>query len=278
MSTQSITLRQAVIAALAISASTAAVTYALVTASTEEKIAERVNTSMTDLLPQAIAEATKKVEDEKRAVIVESNLSGWELASDSAPAGRHLYGSPDAEFTLVEFSDFECSFCKRFHQNPKSLVDQAGGRLNWEWMHYPLGFHNPASSQASHASLCVSELAGNRSFWAFTDSWFKNSGMGGRGVSDLTALAEGVGVDPEQFTECMDSQRYAEKIAEQVAKGTEMGVTGTPGTFVVDNITGNRVFVRGAQEVPALIQAIQQLQGMREESGSEDIGGDQNNG
>ena len=61
MSTQSITLRQAVIAALAISASTAAVTYALVTASTEEKIAERVNTSMTDLLPQAIAEATKKV-------------------------------------------------------------------------------------------------------------------------------------------------------------------------------------------------------------------------
>src|SRR3546814_8358742 len=54
-------------------------------------------------------------------------LSQWSAASDIEVKGRNIYGKADAEFTLVEFSDLECPFCKRFHDTPKSLVEQAGG-------------------------------------------------------------------------------------------------------------------------------------------------------
>lgn len=226
-----------------------------------------VDKKMEEKLPLMIQAATAKVEDEKAALVIAANLKGWEAAEEGMPEGRNIYGSLDAEFTLVEYSDLECTFCKRFHNTPKDLVDQAGGRINWEWQHLPLGFHNPVSSNASHAALCVSETAGNKAFWAFTDVWFNASGMGGRGYPNPAELAASVGAPSDKFDACMDSGRYKPLIKSQGEKATELGVNGTPGTYVVDNTTGNRVFVRGAQPASALIGAIQQLQGMRE-SGS----------
>lgn len=245
------------------SIATAATTLALTSSQIDAAVAEKVSTELNAQLPEAIGRATAQLEAEKNALAVEANLSGWEPAGNDVPDGRNIYGSLNAEFSLVEYSDLECGFCKRFHSTPKSLVDQAGGRINWEWRHFPLGFHNPVASQAAHASMCVSEVAGNRAFWAFTGSWFEQSGMNGQGVSDITALATSVGAPKEAFEACMDSDKFEPAIKQQIAKGAELGITGTPGTFVVDNTTGNRVFVRGAQPTSAFIQAIKQLRDMR---------------
>lgn len=233
-------------------------------------IDQKIATEVTRVLPEAIKAATAKIEAEKTALEVQAALSGWDEAIEGMPEGRNIYGSLSAEFTLVEFSDLECGFCKRLHPTAKSLVEQSGGRINWEWRHFPLSFHNPSASGGAHAAMCVSELAGNKAFWAFTGAWFKTSGMNGNGVADVTQLASSVGAPAVEFNACMESQRYQDSIEKQIAEGAELGVTGTPGTFVVDNTTGNRVFVRGAQESSAYIQAILQLRDMRNQQPSEE--------
>lgn len=243
---------------MSVVALTAAATLVISALVTEYRINNGIDKALAEQLPAALQAAEQQHEQEKLALVVEANLKGWEAAVE-IESGRHIYGSPTAEFTFLEYSDLECTFCQRYHSTPKDMVDQTAGRVNWEWRHFPLGFHNPAASNASHASLCVSELAGNRAFWAFTQLWFDNSAMNGRGVANIEELAQKVGTSREEFTACMDSQRYQDTIKAHIAEGAAAGVTGTPGTFVIDNTNGNRRFVRGAQPPQSLLEALKEL-------------------
>lgn len=219
--------------------------------------------ALNDDLPAAMAKAQAKADDERLAAEIPENLSPWALAEDSMPAGRHIYGKLDAEFSLVEFSDLECGYCQRLHSTPKALVEQAGGKVNWEWQHYPLGFHNPTAEKAAMAAECVAEQAGNKAFWAFTGQWFDKSQLNGQGVEDITKIALSVGAERSAFRQCLDSGRFRQLVQDQVKKGTELGVTGTPATFVIDNQTGNRLLVKGAQPPQAYLQAMKELIDMR---------------
>lgn len=210
-------------------------------------------------LPAAIASHLEGKEQERMATRRVEILAPWADAADLNEVGKRFYGSLNAEFTLVEFSDLECSFCKRFHDTPKQLVDQSKGKINWEWQHYPLPFHNPAAEKAAHAAECVAEEAGNQAFWAFTGEWFARSAMNGQGYSEIELLAQELGATPKAFSECMASGRYKPMIKAQMDKGTALGVTGTPATVVVDNSTGRQMLVKGAQEPQALLQAMGQL-------------------
>jgi len=55
----------------------------------------------------------------------------------------HIYGNPEAELSLIEYSDFECPYCKTFHKRVKPVVELYGGRVNWVYRHFPLNIHNP---------------------------------------------------------------------------------------------------------------------------------------
>ncbi len=116
-------------------------------------INQEIESEVARVLPNAIKAATTKIEQEKQALQVQAALSGWDSAVESMPEGRNIYGSLNAEFSLVEFSDLECGFCKRLHPTPKSLVEQSAGRINWEWRHFPLSFHNPSASGGAHAAI-----------------------------------------------------------------------------------------------------------------------------
>jgi len=222
-----------------------------------------VKSELKTQLPITIEEFQANKESQQIAERKEAILAPWSKAAKHNPEGRHIYGDLNAEFTLVEFSDLECPFCKRFHDTPKNLVDQAGGKINWEWQHYPLGFHNPAAEKAARASECVGESAGNQAFWAFTGEWFARSAMNGQGYDDIELLAREVGAKPDAFRECMATGKYKELVKSQIDKGTAMGVTGTPATVVVDNTTGRQIMVKGAQKPQALLQAIGQLMDQR---------------
>lgn len=190
---------------------------------------------------------------------ITAKFDRYKAAVEKAPDDKHIYGPLDARFTLVEFSDFECPYCKRFHKTPKRIVDSSKGMVNWQWKHLPLDFHNPAAHVQAQASECVAELAGNRSFWVFLEDVFENSRGNGQGVTDLAALAQGVGVDAAAFNECMQSGRHEATVEDHVTQAEKFGINGTPATFIVDNHTGKSQLVSGAQPEQAFLAAMGKL-------------------
>lgn len=170
------------------------------------------------------------------------------------PQHDHIAGNPDAVLSLIEYSDFECPFCKRFHPNAQRFVEDSNGQVNWVYRHFPLAMHNPGAQKQAEASECVAKLAGNDAFWRFTDAIYERTQAGGKGfpLDRLGPLAAEIGLDVEQFTRCLDSGEQAERVEQDVTEGTAVGVTGTPANFLRNNETGEVVVIRGAASTAAL--------------------------
>jgi len=180
----------------------------------------------------------------------------------------HIYGNTDAVVSLIEYSDFECPYCKRFHPTAKELVDQSEGKVNLVYRHFPLGFHNPGAQKQAEASECVAELGGNDAFWAFTDAIYERTSSGGDGfpLDQLAPLAAEIGVDKAKFQECYESGKYAEHVKQDMAEGVQAGVSGTPGNILLNNKTGEALLRAGAQPLGAMQEAVRSLM---ENSGEE---------
>lgn len=91
-----------------------------------------------------------------------SNVTPVDLEND------HIRGDKDAEIAIIEYSDYECPFCRRVHPTMQQLVDQYDGKVMWVYRHYPLSFHPEAMPLAIGAE-CAGELGGNDAYWEFTD-------------------------------------------------------------------------------------------------------------
>jgi protein-disulfide isomerase len=158
----------------------------------------------------------------------------------------HILGNRNAQVLLVEYSDFECPFCARFHPTMQSIKETYGDDVAWVYRHYPLPFH-PNAQKAAEASECVAELGGEGKFWEFGDSIIeKNNEMGGRLSPDaILEVATEIGINEGSFKACLDSGKYAQKVSDHMAGGSKAGVNGTPGTVVITK-DGNYDFISGA--------------------------------
>ncbi len=166
--------------------------------------------------------------------------------------GTSVYGAEDAEVTIIEFSDFDCPYCKRFHDTPKSVVDSSNGRVNWVWKHFPVH----ASARPLHvATECVSQQS-NRLFWIAAELIFNEDGS--RGVKPHE-LGEMLPIDQQTFEECLSSREAQVAVQEHYNFGQEAGVTGTPATFVIHNGTNQVLQLKGAVPRNQVEAAIRQL-------------------
>lgn len=180
-----------------------------------------------------------------------------ELAKNVRPVSRerdHILGNPDAEVSIIEYSDFECPYCKRFHLTAHELVKAFNGRVNWVYRHFPLGFHNPAAQREGEASECAAELGGNKAFWRYTDEIYARTPSNGKGLTDeqLLSLAEEIGMERDGFRECLESGRHAARVKEDFREGSAIGITGTPGNILRNNKTGDVLVRAGARPFEAL--------------------------
>lgn len=172
----------------------------------------------------------------------------------------HVLGDVSkAKVVMIEYSDMECPFCKRFHPTMQQAVKEYGSQVAWVWRHFPLSFHQNAQKEAE-ASECAAELGGNTAFWKYLDAVMERTAAGGTGfaLDALVPLAKEQGLNEAKFKSCLDSGKYAQKVRDQMASGEAAGVTGTPGTILLTR-DGRSQLVPGALPYESLKQSIDSM-------------------
>lgn len=162
----------------------------------------------------------------------------------------HIRGNVNASITIVEYSDFECPFCSRFHPTMLRALSDYPDEVRWVYRHFPLRNIHPQAQPAAEASECVAEQKGEEGFWNFVDAMFENQErLGGEYYREV---AGEIGVNLAQFDSCVSSSKYANRVNSDYEEGIKLGVTGTPGSFV------NGVPVTGAipyEQLKSIIEA-----------------------
>ena len=141
--------------------------------------------------------------------------------------GHPSTGGKDAPVTIVEFSDFQCPFCRAAENSLKAVKDRYGDKVRLVYLDFPLGMHAHAMD-AARAGRCAGEQG---KFWQFHDIMFADQSK--LTPADLKADAKTLGLDTKAFDACFDSNKYDAEIHKDMSQGTTLGVTATP-TFYIN--------------------------------------------
>jgi protein-disulfide isomerase len=157
-----------------------------------------------------------------------------------------LRGSSQAPVIIVEFSDFQCPFCRQVQPTLKNLLAKYEGRVSLAYRDFPLrGMHGQAELGAE-SSRCAGEQG---RFWEYHDLLFANPDSLNR--DGLTGLARSLKLDEKQFDSCLSSGKYRTQVEHDLQDGIKAGVQGTPGIFI------NGILLRGAQPEATFERIIQ---------------------
>jgi len=160
-------------------------------------------------------------------------------------------GSPDAPLTIVEFSDFQCSFCKKFWRDSLPRIEERyirTGKVRFVYRH--LAILGPPSVWAAIAAECAHEQG---KFWPYHDRLFAGAGPFAFSTGSLKRYAEELGLDAATFGACLDAERPREKVERETVVGRAIGMTGTPGFLI------NRARMIGAQPYEAFERIIEAM-------------------
>jgi protein-disulfide isomerase len=161
----------------------------------------------------------------------------------------HIRGNVDAPITIIEYSDFECPYCERFHPTMQQVMEDYTDEVRWVFRHFPLSFH-PNAIGAAMAAECAGE---QDKFWEMGDALFENRTTLGEDL--YLSLASDLGLNTSAFTDCYESDKYLDDIEAEAQAGAAAGVTGTPGSFVID-ADGNAIPIKGALPYSSVAAAI----------------------
>lgn len=172
----------------------------------------------------------------------------------------HIRGNKAAKVALIEYSDFECPFCKSFHPTAKQALDEYGDQLMWVYRHFPLDQLHPKADKEAEAAECAAKLGGEDAFWALTDKIYEvTPSNNGLDLDTLPDLAAEIGLNKTAFQTCLDSGEMAQKVEDQYQSGLRAGVTGTPGNILLNTETGEAIMLPGAVPYAQLKQSIDSM-------------------
>jgi protein-disulfide isomerase len=177
----------------------------------------------------------------------------------------NIKGNPNASILIVEYSDYDCPFCKTFHTTMTQIMNEYGadGKIAWVYRQFPIAQLHPNSPRISEAALCVDDIGGNDAFWKFSDSIFQGRNIDqSTNLSKLPEYAELAGVKKEEFLACLDSGKMKEKVAASYADAAGAGIKGTPNSFIL--IGNQKVSIEGAQPYEVVKQIVENLIGQLE--------------
>ena len=180
--------------------------------------------------------------------LLERSLAQPPQAAAAAPAAERrvtlpeslatfALGRPDAPVTLVEFTDYECPYCRQFQASTlerlkRDFIDT--GKLRFISRDLPLDFHKRAF-EAANAARCAGEQG---RFWELRNVMLVNADRLGR--DDLLAYARDLGLDVPRFQACLDAEKFGPDVRRDLAVAQAAGVSATP-TFVLGKATGKGI-------------------------------------
>ncbi len=172
---------------------------------------------------------------------------------------EHIRGDlSKAKVAIVEFSDFQCPYCKAMHPNLLSIMENYGTDVVLVYRHYPLESIHPLARPTAIASECVAEIAGNDGFWKFTDSIFNYTGSGNPlEQTNLETIAVSSGANLEKIKSCVNSGKYDKLIDASIDDGNNAGVQGTPDLTVINLETGEAI--HAGADPRALMQILSKI-------------------
>ncbi len=157
-----------------------------------------------------------------------------------------LRGNPKAPVTIVEFSDFQCPYCRQVEPTLKDLLAKYGERVNLAYRDFPLTSIHPQAQLAAEASRCAGEQG---KFWEYHDQLYTAANLDRRVLADY---ARALKLDDKQFDACLVSGKYKSQVERDLQEGMQAGVSGTPGFFV------NGVPLTGSQPLEAFVHIIEE--------------------
>lgn len=206
--------------------------------------------SIEDFRPQIVQYLTRAQKQEKQRELMTQLRKGAGVEVKFSQPRRQVEakgpsrGPDDAKVTIITFSDFECPFCGRAKDTVDQVMQAYAGKVRLVFRQFPLSFH-PHAAKSAEASLCANEQG---KFWEYHDELFKNQKS--LEVPQLKEHAKSVGLEAAKFDSCLDGNKFADQVKEDLEAGKTAGVSGTPAFFV------NGIFISGAQPFDAFKRII----------------------
>jgi protein-disulfide isomerase len=165
----------------------------------------------------------------------------YEVASEGFPS----IGPKDAPITIIEFSDYQCPYCRRWHEQVyEPLLAAYPGKIRVVYRHFPLTSIHPDAFPAAQAAMCAGE---QNAYWQFHEKIFSSDALGS---SVYTQYAQELGLDMSAFDSCIAEGRYDEAIQADLDFAVNLGVRSTPTFFI------NGLAIVGAQPLDIFKQVI----------------------
>jgi protein-disulfide isomerase len=189
---------------------------------------------------------------------VNSNDSKKLTFSKLVENGSPVMGNINAPITILEWGDYQCTFCYKFHQNTLDIINEdfiKTGKVKIIFKDFPL--NGPDSKLAAEASYCAQD---QEKYWQYHDELYKNWGGERTGWitrESLTKFAETVDLDIEKFNKCLDDHKYENKVDLLYAFGKEIGIDATP-SFLVFN-DEKIIKIRGNQPLEVFLKTFDEF-------------------
>jgi Na+/H+ antiporter NhaA len=212
----------------------------------EAKLGVLASAIVAPLAAWAVFKLVKRLPRQVRARQIVGTVEDiLDLSDDVDPARDHIRGADNALVTLVEYGDFECSYCGRAESVVRELLESFGDDLRYVWRHLPL---NDVHSSAQLSAEAAEAASAQGRFWEFYDALLSHQEK--LTPADLRDYAQGLGLDVQLFWDELRRHEHAQRVAEDVSSADASGVSGTPTFF----INGRRH--HGAYDIETLTSAV----------------------
>jgi len=196
-----------------------------------------------------------------------------EISVDDDPG----LGDPNAPVTMIEFSDYECPFCKSFFAETLPKIKEQyidTGKVRFVYRDLPLSFHDPVATKEALAANCARDQKGDEGYFSYHDEIFARTASNGEGMkeADYAAAATKIGLDAAAFNHCLSTEEFRDEVAADLAYITEIAQNyssvfsqgiGTPTFFIGQTRSSGTItakVVQGALPFESFQQVIEEEQ------------------